>query len=158
MQWLQKNQLHTFTSHKLSLSLSPQVPFPTNNIITTLTLTGNSERGKREERMTTVAAEMMLRCVFDGCLSMQDMEIERRPYHRNCSCQLHKLKGFSFNACPHQRNVSFPKKHSWTDCCPLSIAASKSSSQRSLLGDLSSRNREDGKFLQRLDMARLEEN
>jgi hypothetical protein len=110
--------------------------------------------------MATGAVDMMLRCVFQGSLSMHDMEIERRPYHRNCSCALHKLKDVSsINACSsHQRNVSFPKKHSWTDCCSLSISASKSSSQRSLLGDLSSRNREDDKFLQRLDMARLEEN
>ncbi|KAG6676715.1 hypothetical protein I3842_15G165300 [Carya illinoinensis] len=67
--------------------------------------------------MSSGAAEMMLRdCVFDGCLSMQDMGKERRPYHRNCSCALHKLKVGSSNACSHQRNISFPKKHSWTDC------------------------------------------
>ncbi|KAE8126142.1 hypothetical protein FH972_020886 [Carpinus fangiana] len=108
--------------------------------------------------MAAGAADMMLQCVYEGSLSMHDMEIERRPYHRNCSCALHKLKGvYSINACSshHQRNnISFPKKNSWTDCCSLSISASKSSSQLpSLLVDLSNRNREDDKFLQRLDMA-----
>ncbi|KAF9614440.1 hypothetical protein IFM89_018585 [Coptis chinensis] len=39
-------------------------------------------------------AEGLLRCVFDGCLSVSDIEIERRPYHRNCSCALHKSKGW----------------------------------------------------------------
>ena len=93
--------------------------------------------------MASGAVEMMLRCVFDGCLSMQDMEIERRPYHRNCSCQLHKSKGASsINTCPNQRNVSFPMRHSWTSCS-LSMAASNSSSACSFQGDLSNRNRED---------------
>ncbi|KAI5320720.1 hypothetical protein L3X38_040428 [Prunus dulcis] len=38
-------------------------------------------------------AGMMFQCVFEGSLSMRDTEIERRPYHKNCSCALHKSKG-----------------------------------------------------------------
>ncbi|KAB2618841.1 hypothetical protein D8674_014710 [Pyrus ussuriensis x Pyrus communis] len=56
---------------------------------------------------------MMLQCVFQGSLSMQDTEIERRPYHKNCGCALHSNAGVCSNAC--QRNFSFPKKQSWSD-------------------------------------------
>ncbi|PQP97438.1 hypothetical protein Pyn_10107 [Prunus yedoensis var. nudiflora] len=37
-------------------------------------------------------AGMMFQCAFEGSLSMQDTEIERRPYHKNCTCALHKFK------------------------------------------------------------------
>ncbi|KAF7849456.1 hypothetical protein BT93_L0766 [Corymbia citriodora subsp. variegata] len=43
--------------------------------------------------MATIAAELMLHGVFHGCLSIHDVEIVGRPYHRNCGCALHKLKG-----------------------------------------------------------------
>ncbi|KAK4604628.1 hypothetical protein RGQ29_012909 [Quercus rubra] len=85
---------------------------------------------------------MMLQCVFGGSLSIHDMEIERRPYHRYCNCALHNLKDGSSNSCSHQRNISFPRKQSQTKCS-LSIAASKSSSHSSLLDELSNRNGED---------------
>ncbi|KAB2618845.1 hypothetical protein D8674_014714 [Pyrus ussuriensis x Pyrus communis] len=55
----------------------------------------------------------MFQCVFEGSLSMQDTGIERRPYHKNCSCALHSKAGVCSNAC--QRNISFPKKQSWSD-------------------------------------------
>ncbi|CAL9028135.1 unnamed protein product [Prunus brigantina] len=61
--------------------------------------------------MATGIAAMMLRSVIEVSISMHDMEIEHRPYHRNCSCALHKLKSICSNACPpQQRNISFPKK------------------------------------------------
>ncbi|KAK4369868.1 hypothetical protein RND71_009343 [Anisodus tanguticus] len=67
--------------------------------------------GKRSEKtMANVAAEMMLQCVFDERLSMSDMNIERRPYHKNCSCALHKQKAEQPNTCVHSRNISFPQK------------------------------------------------
>ncbi|KAH0970222.1 hypothetical protein GBA52_022378 [Prunus armeniaca] len=82
-------------------------------------------------------AGMMFQCVFEGSLSMRDTEIERRPYHKNCSCALHKSKeGACSNAC--QRNISFPKKQSWSDgslCMQAASASSKFSSP--LLGDMS---------------------
>ncbi|XVE98487.1 hypothetical protein REPUB_Repub03eG0110800 [Reevesia pubescens] len=81
--------------------------------------------------MATGAAEMMFRCVFEGSIVMQDSLIERRPYHRNCNCALHKLKGTCSSACSSTRNISFPKKQPWNDCS-LSLSAYKFSSQTSL--------------------------
>lgn len=78
--------------------------------------------------MATGACQMILRCVFEGSISLNDMEIERRPYHKNCGCALHNLNGICANACPQQRSVSFTKKTSWTDSC-IHATASKFSSQ-----------------------------
>ncbi|RXH74324.1 hypothetical protein DVH24_029045 [Malus domestica] len=55
-------------------------------------------------------AAVMLQCVIEVSISMQDMEIEHRPYHRNCSCALHNLKDIC--CCPRKTNISFPKKQS----------------------------------------------
>ncbi|CAN4113145.1 unnamed protein product [Withania somnifera] len=66
--------------------------------------------------MATVAAEMMLQC--------------RRPYHKNCSCSLHKQKGENPRTCVHSRNISFPKWQNRKDMT-LSIAASQFSSPSS---------------------------
>ncbi|KAK8683026.1 hypothetical protein V6N13_039101 [Hibiscus sabdariffa] len=83
--------------------------------------------------MATGAAEMMFRCVFDGSIAMQDSLIERRPYHRNCECALHKLKGGCSSTCNSRTTrLSFPKKKTWGDCC-LCLPASKLSSQSPLL-------------------------
>ncbi|CAN4113144.1 unnamed protein product [Withania somnifera] len=80
--------------------------------------------------MATAAAEMMLQCVFDGSLSMSDTNIERRPYHKHCSCALHKQKGENPSICVHSRNISFPKRQNRKDLT-LSIAASQFSSPSS---------------------------
>lgn len=66
--------------------------------------------------MTIGAAEAMLWHVFNGIISMSDMDIERRPYHRNCSCAMHKLKGSCSSACSQQKNILYSKKQSWDDC------------------------------------------
>ncbi|XVE98488.1 hypothetical protein REPUB_Repub03eG0110900 [Reevesia pubescens] len=92
--------------------------------------------------MATGAAEMMFRCVFEGSIVMQDSLIERRPYHRNCDCALHKLKGVCSSACSRTRNISFPKKQPWGDCS-LSLSASKFSSQTSHLPNVSLRSKEN---------------
>ncbi|XWS70795.1 hypothetical protein CRYUN_Cryun03dG0080000 [Craigia yunnanensis] len=92
--------------------------------------------------MATGAAEMMFRCVFEGSITMQDSLIERRPYHRNCDCALHKLKGVCSSACSPTRNISFPKKQHSGDCS-LSLSASKFSSQSSLLDVSPIRSREE---------------
>ncbi|KAF7849455.1 hypothetical protein BT93_L0765 [Corymbia citriodora subsp. variegata] len=78
--------------------------------------------------MATTAAETMLRCVFDGSLLINDVEIERRPYHRNCGCALHKLKGSHSTACSHHNRISFPRKELSANCS-LYAAASKFSPQ-----------------------------
>ncbi|KAB2618840.1 hypothetical protein D8674_014709 [Pyrus ussuriensis x Pyrus communis] len=77
---------------------------------------------------STGVAGMMFQGVFEGSLSMQDTEIERRPYHKNCSCALHSKSGVCSNA--GQRNLSFPKKQSWTNrfLCMQATATSKFSS------------------------------
>ncbi|KAK2997447.1 hypothetical protein RJ639_025452 [Escallonia herrerae] len=74
--------------------------------------------------MSTAAAEMMLQCVLGETLSVHDMDIERRPYHKNCSCALHKSKREHSTACSHHGNIFFPKKQNWNDSS-LSKAASK---------------------------------
>ncbi|KAL3744276.1 hypothetical protein ACJRO7_013521 [Eucalyptus globulus] len=91
--------------------------------------------------MATIAAEMMLRYVIDGSLSMNDVEIERRPYHRNCGCALHKLKDDHPTACSHHKNMSFPKRE-LSGNCSLSMAASKFSSPSSLLNGSSTSSKE----------------
>ncbi|KAK6151662.1 hypothetical protein DH2020_014297 [Rehmannia glutinosa] len=80
--------------------------------------------------MATGAANMMFRCVFNGSLSMCDMDIERRPYHRNCKCALHKTKGKCSHAGSIQRNLSFQKRE-FRDKCLFSISDSTLSSQSS---------------------------
>ncbi|KAG5593985.1 hypothetical protein H5410_035217 [Solanum commersonii] len=82
--------------------------------------------------MATGAAAMMLQCVFDGSLSMSDMDIERRPYHKNCSCALHKQKGdiSQPSTCVHSRNISFPKRQIRKDMI-LSIETPKFTSPSS---------------------------
>ncbi|KAJ8753235.1 hypothetical protein K2173_017844 [Erythroxylum novogranatense] len=82
------------------------------------------------------AVDMMLQCVFDGSISMHNLGIERRPYHRNCKCELHRSKGTCSNACPKKRNVSFRKKLKWNDRS-MCMKASGFSSQSLVLGDSS---------------------
>ncbi|KAI6679206.1 hypothetical protein NL676_033087 [Syzygium grande] len=85
--------------------------------------------------MATVAAsQLLLRCAIHGSLSLNDMEVERRPYHRNCGCALHKVKGHGScpDACPNSRKVSFPRKELCSDCL-LSLSSSHASSRSSLL-------------------------
>ncbi|KAK3033180.1 hypothetical protein RJ639_036972 [Escallonia herrerae] len=91
--------------------------------------------------MSTAAAEMMLQCVYNGSLSVHDTDIERRPYHRNCSCALHKSKGACPTACLQHGNFSFTKKQKWNDCS-LSKTSSRIPSQPSYRGDSSDKNQE----------------
>ncbi|OMO80423.1 hypothetical protein COLO4_24097 [Corchorus olitorius] len=86
--------------------------------------------------MAIGAAKMMLRCVLEGSLAIYEVEMERRPYHRNCSCALHNLNGISSACSFSKRNLSFPKKQAWRiDCCLSSLGAlpPKFPSQPSLL-------------------------
>ncbi|KAJ6914385.1 hypothetical protein NC651_016605 [Populus alba x Populus x berolinensis] len=66
--------------------------------------------------MATGAAEMILKCIFSGSMSLNDMEIRRRPYHRNCKCALHRSKAGSSTSFPQPRNILFPEKQTWRDC------------------------------------------
>ncbi|KAM7472972.1 hypothetical protein LguiA_011155 [Lonicera macranthoides] len=91
--------------------------------------------------MALVAAKILIGYGVDGSITMHDVEIERRPYHRNCSCALHKKGPFS-NICSQHGKISFPKKKSWNDCS-LFVGASKLSAQSSCLNDTSFRNSVD---------------
>lgn len=54
--------------------------------------------------------------IFNGTISINDMEVERRPYHKNCGCALHNLKDTCSSAGHQQRYIKFPKKMSWKEC------------------------------------------
>lgn len=119
-----------------------------NSVKQTLTLLITSHKHSynifslREEdkRMNTLGASgMMFQCVLEGSISMHDTVIERRPYHKNCNCALHKSKGgVCSNACSQQRTISFPKKQSWTDgSLSMAAATSKLCLQHSLPGNSS---------------------
>ncbi|KAL3747861.1 hypothetical protein ACJRO7_016643 [Eucalyptus globulus] len=85
--------------------------------------------------MATVAASMvLLRCVIHGSLSLNDVEVERRPYHRYCGCALHKVKDGSScpETCPNNHKVYFPWKELSSDCL-LSLSSSHTSARSSLL-------------------------
>ncbi|CAI9783093.1 unnamed protein product [Fraxinus pennsylvanica] len=92
--------------------------------------------------MTTSAANLMFQYALEGSLSMCDMDIERRPYHRNCTCALHKQKATCSNAVSHRRNISFPKKELWNKCSLISVSASTISSRSSYFGDTTLRSSE----------------
>lgn len=100
-----------------------------------LTQTFRRGHGGQADMGAIGAAKMILKGVFHGGLSLDDTTIERRPYHRNCSCALHKLNGrFSGTVCYQKTTVSFPKRvQAWRDHC-LSIAASKCSIIQSKFG------------------------
>ncbi|CAH1432774.1 unnamed protein product [Lactuca virosa] len=63
--------------------------------------------------------------VFGGCISSDDIGIERRPYHRNCSCALHRSGETN---CPHtsHHKVSYPIRRSWSEGCLVAMMASNS--------------------------------
>ncbi|KAK8683028.1 hypothetical protein V6N13_039103 [Hibiscus sabdariffa] len=82
---------------------------------------------------TGATAMMMLRCVLEGSLVMHEIEVERRPYHRNCSCALHNLKGVVCSSSSRARNISFSKKKTWRNDCSLSTTANSQFSSRSSL-------------------------
>ncbi|KAI3694854.1 hypothetical protein L1987_77835 [Smallanthus sonchifolius] len=60
--------------------------------------------------------------VFGGSISSDDVGIQRRPYHRNCTCALHKS---GQNHCSHAplRKVSYPIRRSWSEGCLVAMMA-----------------------------------
>lgn len=80
----------------------------------------------REINMATGAAgDGLLRGLFEGCISGGDMGIQRRPYHRNCNCALHKSRGRCSHP-PKNTQVSYPVKRSWSESCLALMTASDS--------------------------------
>ncbi|KAK1434654.1 hypothetical protein QVD17_00403 [Tagetes erecta] len=60
--------------------------------------------------------------VFGGSISSDDIAIQRRPYHRNCTCALHKS---GENHCSHAslHKVSYPIRRSWSESCLVAMTA-----------------------------------
>ncbi|GAA0163692.1 hypothetical protein Leryth_011024 [Lithospermum erythrorhizon] len=78
----------------------------------------------------TTGASVLFQCVFHGSISISDMEIERRPYHRYCSCAFHQPKdGTLPSHCSKRRHMPFCKKQG----CSLSLHASEMPSKWSFL-------------------------
>ncbi|TXG60812.1 hypothetical protein EZV62_012175 [Acer yangbiense] len=76
------------------------------------------------------AADGFFRNVYEGCISGCDSGIERRPYHRNCSCALHSKSNNnkSRNNCHKcNKNVSYPMRRAWSEGSLLVMAAADSS-------------------------------
>ncbi|KAI4376721.1 hypothetical protein MLD38_014450 [Melastoma candidum] len=77
------------------------------------------------------AAEALIRCVYEGCISGCDSCFERRPYHRNCGCALHKLRKGCPHAPPRTNNISYTIRRSWSEGC-LALMASANGTSPSL--------------------------
>ncbi|KAL4571413.1 hypothetical protein LXL04_018172 [Taraxacum kok-saghyz] len=70
--------------------------------------------------MATRAASMMFHCVVEGSLSMSEVDKERRPYNKNCSCALHRPEDETPRTCFHHTTISYAKKPSWNINCSFS--------------------------------------
>ncbi|KAL8254888.1 hypothetical protein R6Q59_033109 [Mikania micrantha] len=66
--------------------------------------------------MATGAARMIQDVVFEGSLSMSEVDKQRRPYHKNCSCALHRRSDKTSKPCFHYTRVSYSKKPSRITC------------------------------------------
>ncbi|XP_010542082.1 PREDICTED: uncharacterized protein LOC104815397 [Tarenaya hassleriana] len=88
-------------------------------------------------------ADGMFRSIFEGCLSGCDAAIERRPYHKNCSCALHDRSSgggvtgknqSQRRTCRHgmSESVAFPIRRSWSEGNVLALHLAPSSSSSSL--------------------------
>ncbi|KVH88314.1 Zinc finger, SWIM-type [Cynara cardunculus var. scolymus] len=63
---------------------------------------------------------------FEGCIAYGDVEITRRPYHRNCSCALHKMHGKCSHVSLVTNVVSFPSRRAWSEgSLALVVSASR---------------------------------
>ncbi|KAK2646647.1 hypothetical protein Ddye_021842 [Dipteronia dyeriana] len=78
------------------------------------------------------AADGFFRNVYEGCISGCDSGIERRPYHRNCSCALHSKSNNNNNKSRNnchkcKKNVSYPMRRAWSEGSLLVLATANSS-------------------------------
>ncbi|XAR50734.1 hypothetical protein NMG60_11005147 [Bertholletia excelsa] len=71
---------------------------------------------------TGAAGDGLIWGMFEACISGSDMSIQRRPYHRNCSCALHKSRGTCSHA-PSRATVSYPIRRTWSEGCLTMMAA-----------------------------------
>ncbi|ESW10436.1 hypothetical protein PHAVU_009G209300 [Phaseolus vulgaris] len=79
---------------------------------------------------SSAAADGLFRPIYEGCISAYDNDVERRPYHRNCSCALHN-KSRRGRACSHKmprcNSVSYPVRRAWSEGNLAMAAAAYSS-------------------------------
>ncbi|KAL4345969.1 hypothetical protein HN51_064114 [Arachis hypogaea] len=81
--------------------------------------------------MATGASQMMMvRGVMEGSISTKDRNVERRPYHKNCGCELHNSNPEN-GVCPQQRyrSISFNNKISCKHSGSLRAKSSNFSSK-----------------------------
>ncbi|KAL8040749.1 hypothetical protein ABFS82_10G117300 [Erythranthe guttata] len=64
---------------------------------------------------TGAAGDGLLRGMFEGCISGGDMGVQRRPYHKNCKCAMHKARGHCAHSSSRYANVSYPIRRSWSE-------------------------------------------
>ncbi|XP_010265702.1 PREDICTED: uncharacterized protein LOC104603380 [Nelumbo nucifera] len=74
------------------------------------------------------AANGLLQTIFSGCIAECNTEIERRPYHRNCGCALHKSRRECSKGLSRSGTVSYPIRRAWSESCLALAAASNQSS------------------------------
>ncbi|XP_022883706.1 uncharacterized protein LOC111400531 [Olea europaea var. sylvestris] len=88
---------------------------------------------------TGAAGDGLLRGVYEGCISGSDMGIQRRPYHKNCKCQLHKSRQNCLHLSKY-RSVSYPVRRSWSEGClalmGVGISSSPCSSPARSIGEI----------------------
>ncbi|PIA32975.1 hypothetical protein AQUCO_04200012v1 [Aquilegia coerulea] len=77
-----------------------------------------------------VGGDGLFRCVYERCISSNDTDIERRPYHRNCKCALHKQRGNCSKSLYRDHKISYPIRRAWSESC-LALQAAASSSKTS---------------------------
>ncbi|KAL8492945.1 hypothetical protein ACS0TY_024231 [Phlomoides rotata] len=68
--------------------------------------------------MNTVAEDVLVRC-FNGAgiSTTYDSQKDRKPYHRNCSCALHKSKDGKASPCFHLNcNNTLVMNKPWFKC------------------------------------------
>ncbi|BAT79873.1 uncharacterized protein LOC124828490 [Vigna umbellata] len=67
---------------------------------------------------SSAAADGLFRPIYEGSISAYDNDVERRPYHRNCSCALHSKSGRGKpcrNKSQRCNSVSYPMRRAWSE-------------------------------------------
>ncbi|KAG2408035.1 uncharacterized protein HKW66_Vig0028570 [Vigna angularis] len=64
---------------------------------------------------TGAAPDGLFWSVYEGCISGYDNCVERRPYHRNCGCELHNKSLHCTHKIPRSNNVSYPMRRAWSE-------------------------------------------
>ncbi|KAL4571412.1 hypothetical protein LXL04_018171 [Taraxacum kok-saghyz] len=101
-------------------------------------VTVKSHSNHYQRKMASRAAVMMVHCVFEGSLLMSEVDKERRPYLKNCSCALHTPKDETPRTCFHHTRISYAKKPSWNINCTFSKTDASNPIQSSSRRDIHS--------------------